>query len=396
MPTPRKPASPDPAAARLRRFASGSAGARGKGRLWRFRRALSACGAALGLAVSPAGGQPPPGLAAQKSGGDVVLSLTGAPGSGGTIQYRSGLSASNTWHYLAHFAALSASPCQVTEPGALHAARFYRAFSYSLPTNVVPRSNMVWVAPGVFVMGSPAGEALRAANETQHTVTLTRGFYMNQYEVTQGEYLALMGTNPSRFTTQDYNGNPISPDLSRPVEQVSWLDATNYCGQLTSQERTAGRLPAGWRYRLPTEAEWEYACRAGTATAFSFGNAIRGGAANFQNHYEYDAGIGDLYVPGPEVPWRACTTAVGSYPPNAWGLYDLHGNVWEWCQDWLGTYPAGSVTDPQGPASGSGRVYRGGSWDYWGRYSRSACRFSLAPSKQYDFIGFRVVLAPDP
>jgi formylglycine-generating enzyme required for sulfatase activity len=253
---------------------------------------------------------------------------------------------------------------------------------------------MVWIAPGTFVMGSPASEVLRIANETQHTVTLTRGFYMSKHEVTQAEYLALIGSNPSRFTTQDYYGNPISPDLSRPVELVSWIDATNYCGQLTSQEQSAGRLPAGWAYRLPTESEWEYACRAGTAGAFHFGNAIHGGMANFQDEHEYDADIGDIHIPNPPIPWLARTTAVGSYPPNAWGLHDLHGNVHEWCQDWLGAYPAGSVTDYQGPASGSGRVFRGGSWDYWGRYCRSASRYSLAPSYSYNFLGFRVVLAP--
>ena len=216
--------------------------------------------------------------------------------------------------------------------------------------------------------------------------------------MTQGEYLALMGTNPSRFTTQDYNGNPISPDLNRPVEQVSWIDATNYCGQLTSQERTAGRLPAGWRYRLPTEAEWEYACRAGTATAFSFGNAIRGGAANFQNHYEYDAGIGDLYVPGPEVSWRACTAAVGSYPPNAWGLYDLHGNVWEWCQDWYAAdyYTPSAATDPQGPTDGSERVMRGGGYSSEARFHRSAERNLYLPYQRNQNVGFRLALPAGP
>ena len=131
-------------------------------------------------------------------------------------------------------------------------------------------TNMVWIPPGTFVMGSPTNEAERDSDETQHTVTLTQGFYMGKYAVTQGEYLALMGSNPSYFTTHDYNGNPIRPDLNRPVEQVSWIDATNYCAHLTQQEQAAGRLPAGWVYRLPTESEWEYACRAGTTTAFHY------------------------------------------------------------------------------------------------------------------------------
>jgi formylglycine-generating enzyme required for sulfatase activity len=243
---------------------------------------------------------------------------------------------------------------------------------------------LVWIVPGTFVMGSPTSEALRNGNETQHTVTLTKGFYMGKYLLMQGEYLALMGSNPSDFTG----------DLNRPVEMVSWIDATNYCGHLTQQEQAAGRLPAGWLYRLPTESEWEYACRAGTTTAFNFGSAIHGGMANFWDNYEYDASIGDIYVANPAVRWLPRTTAVGSYQPNAWGLYDMHGNVCEWCRDWYGSYTTGSVTDPQGPTSGSIRVLRGGSWQYYGRYCRSAYRDSSDPSNRFGFVGFRVVLAP--
>jgi formylglycine-generating enzyme required for sulfatase activity len=242
-------------------------------------------------------------------------------------------------------------------------------------------------------MGSPTSEAQRnSSDETQHTVTLTKGFYMGKYAVTQGEYLALMGNNPSYFT-------PIFgylQYLNRPVETVSWIDATNYCAHLTQQEQAAGRLPSGWVYRLPTESEWEYACRAGTTTAFNFGSAIHGGMANFDDYYEYDASIGDIYVRNPaDSGWDLQTTAVGSYHPNAWGLYDMHGNVWEWCRDWYGTYPAGSVTDPQGPTSGSARVFRGGNWGYYGRYCRSAQRISGDPSYGgVSYFGFRVVLAP--
>ena len=150
-------------------------------------------------------------------------------------------------------------------------------------TNVAPRPGLVWIAPGTFVMGSPASEKERRTDETQHTVTLTKGFYLGKYAVTQGAYLALMGSNPSYFTTRDWNGNAIPPDLNRPVEQVSWDDATNYCAHLTVQEQAAGRLPVGWVYRLPTESEREYACRAGTTTAFHYGNALHGGMANFYN-----------------------------------------------------------------------------------------------------------------
>ena len=178
------------------------------------------------------------------------------------------------------------------------------------------------------------------------------------------------------------------------MEEVSWSDATNYCAQLTQKEQTAGRLPAGWVYRLPTESEWEYACRAGTTNAFNFGRAIHGGMANFYDYYEYDAASGEIYVSNPTVPYLGRTTAVASYQPNAWGLYNMHGNVWEWCRDWYGTYPAGSVTDPQGAASGSRRVVRGGCWVSEGAYCRSAGRSSGDPSGTYSNFGFRVVLAP--
>ena len=259
---------------------------------------------------------------------------------------------------------------------------------------LVPPPQMVWIPPGTFVMGSPTSEAQRGSDETQHTVTLTQGFYMGKYAVTQGEYLALMGSNPSYFTTTDAYGGPIPPDLNRPVETVGWDDATSYCAHLTQQEQAVGRLPTGWVYRLPTESEWEYACRAGTTTAFNFGSGIHGGMANFWDCFEYDAAIGDIYVPSPAVAWLPRTTTVGSYAPNAWGLHDMHGNVFEWCRDWYGTYPTGSVIDPQGAPSGSYRVIRGGGWNYGGRGCRSAYRYGGGPSAGYYSVGFRVVLAP--
>ena len=252
-----------------------------------------------------------------------------------------------------------------------------------------PSPRMVWIPPGTFVMGSPASEALRGSDETQHTVTLTKGFYMGKYAVTQGEYLALMGSNPSYFTP----GNGYSQDLSRPVETVTWYNATIYCAQLTQREQAAGRLPAGWVYRLPTESEREYACRAGTTTAFHYGNALRSGMANFYGYYEYDASVGNIYNASGIYLGR--TTTVGSYQPNAWGLYDMHGNVWEWCRDLYGTYPTGSVIDPQGAPSGSDCVVRGGGWGSIGGYCRSAFRIYYDPCDWTSYmIGFRVVLAP--
>lgn len=204
-----------------------------------------------------------------------------------------------------------------------------------------PPENMAWIPAGSFTMGSLSSEAQRNTDETWHAVTLTHGFYMGKYEVTQGQYLAVAGSNPSSFPG----------DLNRPVEMVSWDDATNYCRLLTQTDRAAGRIPTNWVYRLPTESEWEYACRAGTTTTFYFGSSIHGGMANFFSYYEYDAVNGDIYVASP-VGNLERTTAVGSYGANAFGLYDMAGNVWEWCQDWLGAYPSGAVVNPSGSGSG--------------------------------------------
>ena len=237
---------------------------------------------------------------------------------------------------------------------------------------------MVWIPGGTFVMGSPESEAGRNSDETQHTVTLS-GFYMSRYELTQREYLAVMGNNPSYF----------QGDLNRPVELVSWFDATGYCDQLNARE---GRLGSGWVYRLPTEAEWEYACRAGTTTPFHYGPDLLSGMANFYGQYEYIGGVG--YRNNPSGISLGRTTTAGSYACNAFGLYDMHGNVWEWCRDWYGTYPVGSVADPRGPASGSFRVIRGGSWSNDAGYCRSAQRNGFWPDDRGYYVGFRPVLAP--
>ena len=346
-------------------------------------------GAALWVPAARVSAQSPPSLSLQLSNGSARLSLTADTASACTIQYRTGLSPTNTWQFLTHFTPLSSSPRLVVDPGAAAAPRFYRAFAQQIPTNVLT-TNMIWVSPGAFLMGSPANEALRSADETQHTVTLTQGFFIGQYPVTQGQYLSLLNTNPSYFNTN----NGFALDLKRPVEQVSWLDASNYCARLTQQQQSAGRIPTNWVYRLPTESEWEYACRAGTATAFHFGPAIRGGMANFYTYYEYDASFGDISVAHPPVPYLERPTAVGSYPPNAWGLYDLHGNLWEWCRDWYDDYPTGSVSDPQGPASGLQRVVRGGDWSGYGSDCRSAARAVSYPPQKSILVGFRVVLAP--
>jgi formylglycine-generating enzyme required for sulfatase activity len=247
-------------------------------------------------------------------------------------------------------------------------------------------------------MGSPTNEAVRAFNETQHTVTISRGFWMEKYLVTQGDYVAVVGSNPSYFrngidgTNYFGTGGTITNELIHPVEQVSWYDASNYCALRTQQERAGGLIPSNSVYRLPTESEWEYACRAGTTTAFYLGSSLHSGQANFEGRSEYDASVGT--IDNPDGIYFGITTAVGSYAANPWGLYDMIGNVWESCQDWYDVYPGGSVIDPQGPASGSYRVVRGGDWFDGARYCRSAYRGGYDPGGGDSDIGFRVVLAP--
>jgi sulfatase modifying factor 1 len=183
-------------------------------------------------------------------------------------------------------------------------------------------------------------------------------------------------------------------DLTRPVEQVSWNDASNYCARLTQQEQSAGHIFAAWVYRLPTEAEWEYACRAGTTTPFYYGNDLRSGMANFDANYEYVGGFGTTNDPSGVFLDR--TTSVGSYQPNAWGLYDMAGNTWEWCQDWYAVYPTNSATNPQGPATGSQKIFRGGALNSFGKECRSAMRDSYNPALGFNTVGFRVVLSAGP
>ena len=243
------------------------------------------------------------------------------------------------------------------------------------PANPHP-ADLVWIRPGTFTMGSPTNEIERAVDEGPQTfVTLVSGFFMGRCEVRQREYLAVMGSNPSAFS-----GMP-----ERPVEQVSWEDATNYCVRLTDLEMMAGRLPQGWEYRLPTEAQWEYACRAGTTTATAFGDALGSPEANFNGNFPYGGAPTGRYL--------GTTMPVGSYSPNSWGLHDMHGNVFEWCHDWYGPrLSGGNIADPDGPDTGTERLLRGGCWITLGRHCRSAYRVSHLPSTRRDRDGFRVAL----
>ncbi|MBO4714971.1 MAG: formylglycine-generating enzyme family protein [Verrucomicrobia bacterium] len=235
---------------------------------------------------------------------------------------------------------------------------------------------MIGSEPGAFLMGSPKDELGRENDETQHEVTLTKAYWLGKYEVTQAQYEAIMGTNPSYFKGADL-----------PVEQVTWYDAMEFCEKLTEIERAAGRLPEGYEYTLPTEAQWEYAYRAGTTTALNNGKDL----SDYWECPEMD-----------EVGWYVgnsdgMTHPVGQKKPNAWGLYDMHGNVYEWCSDWYDfDYPTEAVTDPAGPISvrDEYRVMRGGGWDHDANYCRSAYRGRYNPDSNYRNRGFRVALAP--
>ena len=238
------------------------------------------------------------------------------------------------------------------------AARFYRAVDES---KKIGPAGFVWIAPGTFLMGSLLSEADRNSDEVRHTVTLTQGFWMSDHETTQAEYQMVMGSNSLTWKGE-----------SLPVEMVSWNDAVAYCNQLTERERAAGRITAQQAYRLPTEAEWEYAARAGTTGA---------------RYGELDA-----------IAWHGENSGRQTHPvkqkaANAWGLYDMMGNVWEWCSDWYEEYPTGIVTDPMGPSSGSLRVLRGGSWINVAGNVRPALRFWFGPGNRSDNLGFRPVLS---
>ncbi len=254
----------------------------------------------------------------------------------------------------------------------------------TIPLSDTVDLDIIWIEPGTFIMGSPEDELGRQSNETQHQVTLSKGYWLGKYEVTQAQYEAVMGTNPS-------SEELIGADM--PVNEVEWDDAKEFCQKLTEMVKATGKLPEGYEYALPTEAQWEYACRAGTTTAFNNGTNISS---------EEQLWWGQPCPNLDEVGWYGGDSdyalhPVGQKKPNAWGLYDMHGNVFEWCSDWYGDYPTSAVTDPVGADTGSDRVYRGGAWGDTAGYCRSANRRYDIPSNSYYLSrGFRVALAPVP
>lgn len=223
---------------------------------------------------------------------------------------------------------------------------------------------LVPIPAGTFQMGSPEAEDGRKPGEVQHSVTISDSFYMGVYEVTQSQYEQIMGTNPS--------GN-VGADL--PVDHVTWFDAVAFCGALTTMDPK-------FTYRLPTEAEWEYACRAGSTTRYYWGDDPKIEGIDAYAYYKENA--------------DGKTHPVGGKRPNPWGLFDMNGNVWEWCLDWMGPYPDGDATDPRGPDAGEQKVCRGGCWAYDATRCRSAERNEAPADSVHPNLGIRVVATPKP
>ena len=243
------------------------------------------------------------------------------------------------------------------------------------------QTDFVLIKGGTFMMGSSPSEAGREKDETRHRVTVS-DFTMGKYEVTQREYREMMGSNPSQFKGDDL-----------PVDNVTWFEAVRYCNARSVREglipaysirgQTVSRNRNATGYRLPTEAEWEYACRAGTTGPFSTGANITTDQANYYGTYPYE----NL----PRGEYRQKTVPARSFEPNPWGLHNMHGNVWEWCWDWYGTYESGEPVDPAGASMGTYRVYRGGGWNDFGRHLRSAYRAASPPSNRASNLGIRLV-----
>jgi formylglycine-generating enzyme required for sulfatase activity len=228
------------------------------------------------------------------------------------------------------------------------------------------RQVMRWIPPGSFLMGSPQDEPERHDEEIQHRVSLTQGYWLAESACTQELWQAVMGDNPS-----DFKDNP-----QNPVESISWNDCVRFFAR--ANELLQGRL----RLRFPNEAAWEYACRAGTDSPFWWGKDLTTDQANYDGNYPYAGGV--------KGESRGRTVEVLAFDPNPWGLYQMHGNVWEWCADWDGPYPAEAITDPCGPAEGQRRVLRGGSWFNDGRFLRSAFRLARRPDSRAHDCGLRL------
>lgn len=316
--------------------------------------------------------------------------ITGLQGSLQQVQYSTNMADTNSWTPLA-VVRMDAPVKYFFDTTAGSPQRFYRTALMG-----VTDTNLVWIPPGTFLMGSPSNEVMRSPTEGPQTpVTLTQGFLMGRFEVRIPE-IAVYITNFARFS------NPLT--VQHPADIVTWQDATNYCGLRTAYERAQGMIPPDWAYRLPTEVEWEYACRAGTTTPFSSGSELRNDAVRsdawFDGNNPYPT---NLVVVGGITPGNSGWTNVGSFPPNAFGLYDMHGSEAEWCLDTYPgqtsiqsptyAYPGVAITNPVAPQLGEYAIYRGGGMVDPAYRCRSSTRRVFRVDTAIP-IGFRVVLSP--
>ena len=308
----------------------------------------------------------PPEISANLTGDQLKLMWRGMLGDEFQVQYKTNL-AEPIWMPLGTLMSTNGTEFSALDAGlASQSARYYRV--QRSPRFQISDA-MVYVPPGTFLMGTPASDPDRTPEElSQFSVTLTRGFWISQFEVTQSEYQNLTCTNPATFAT----------NLDQPVANVSWSDAMNYCSGLTERERQSGRLPNNYAYRLPTEAEWEYAARAGTTNRFSFGDD-----ESLLGNYGW-------YVANSQ----GSTHPVGQLQSNPWGLKDVQGNVLEWCWDWIESAPTQPVSDFMGSTNAIHHAVRGGAWSFPWVDCRSSWRLGFALGARRSDLGFRIVLAP--
>ncbi|MGJ8697667.1 MAG: formylglycine-generating enzyme family protein [Verrucomicrobiaceae bacterium] len=253
---------------------------------------------------------------------------------------------------------------------------------------------LVPIPAGTFIIGSPDSEKGRSRDEAQRKVEITKPFHIASTEITQKQWVDVMGTTFDDLINKQRGpvgrganlaSTPSATGDEQPMCFVNWSDALEFCHTLTKKDRAANIIPSTSEYNLPSEAQWEYACRAGTSTPFHYGDTFTSDLANFYGKSPYGTTV--------TGPYLEKSTPVKTFKPNPWGLYDMHGNLYEWCLDWYSETPT-TTQDPSGPDSGDGRIIRGGAWDRKATSCRSAYRYSRDPNRRAHNIGFRIVLIP--